>query len=311
MSSPSESSPPLLRLGTRGSLLARTQSEWTADQLRRRHPGLRVDLIVISTTGDRITDRPLADAGGKGLFTKELELALLAGEIDFAVHSLKDVPVTMPLVDQSDLTLAAIPPREDARDVLVSHMGKTLADLPPRTKIGTGSLRRRCQILAARPDAVVEPLRGNVDTRLRKLDHGECGAIVLALAGLKRLGKFDPQYMTPIDPQILLPAAGQGALALQCRRSDAETARLLSAIDDPTTRHAVFIERAVVQGLNGDCYSPIAALADINDVRLSLKARLGLPNGHVKSANIETSLTDWKSAVSAACRALLGGENWA
>src|SRR5687768_14549647 len=168
---------PVLRLGTRGSLLARTQSQLVADDLMLRHPGLRVELVIVRTSGDRITDRPLHEFGGKGLFTKELEQALLAGEVDFAVHSFKDVPVTMPLVDTSGLTIAAVPAREDPRDVLVSRKAKRLADLPPGARVGTGSLRRACQIVHARPDVVIEPVRGNIDTRLRKLTEGHYDAI--------------------------------------------------------------------------------------------------------------------------------------
>src|SRR5687768_18563534 len=168
---------PTLRLGTRGSLLARTQSMLVADALERAHLGLKIEMHIVKTTGDQITDRPLHEAGGKGLFTKELEQALLAGEIDFAVHSYKDVPVTMPLVDQADLVIAAVPTREDPRDVLVSRKAKRLADLPPGARVGTGSLRRACQIVHARPDVVIEPVRGNIDTRLRKLTEGHYDAI--------------------------------------------------------------------------------------------------------------------------------------
>src|SRR4051794_24227633 len=160
-------SPTVLRLGTRGSLLARTQSQLVADALQTRHPGLRVELQIIKTSGDRIADRPLHEFGGEGVFTKELEQALLAGEVGFAVHSFKDVPVTMPLVDTTDLVIAAVPARESPFDVLVSLKAKSLADLPPAAKVGTGSFRRRCQVLAARPDVTVEGLRGNIDTRLR------------------------------------------------------------------------------------------------------------------------------------------------
>src|SRR5687767_8367811 len=159
----------VLKLASRASLLAKTQSRLVADALERLHPGLHVELILLKTTGDQITDRPLHDAGGKGLFTREIELALLRDEIDFAVHSYKDVPVTMPLVDQSDLVMAATPQREDPRDVLISPAAKSIADLPQGAKVGTGSLRRQCQLLAARPDLNVQLIRGNVDTRLRKL----------------------------------------------------------------------------------------------------------------------------------------------
>jgi hydroxymethylbilane synthase len=269
-----------LRLGARGSLLSRMQSQWVADALEKAHPDLRVELVLIKTTGDQITDRPLHDAGGKGLFTKEIELALLKNEIDFAVHSYKDVPVTMPLVDQSDLIMAATPPREDPRDVLISPHAKSIHDLPPGAKVGTGSLRRRCQLLAARPDLRVELIRGNVDTRIRKLREGQYDAILLAYAGLRRSAQFDGQDMTPLFPDDLLPAAGQGALALQCRRDDPRTNGLLSVLHDANTATCVNLERALVQSLNGDCNSPIAALATLDaNNHLTLRAAVGKAGG--------------------------------
>jgi hydroxymethylbilane synthase len=292
-----------IRLGTRGSLLARAQSQWTADALARAHPGLRVELTIISTSGDRLIDRSLADAGGKGLFTKELELALLAGEIDLAVHSLKDVPVTMPLVDQTDLIIAAIPARADPHDVLVSRMAKSLSDLPRGATLGTGSLRRRCQILSERPDLKIDPLRGNIDTRLKKLESGECGGIVLALAGLQRIGRFDAAWMTPLDSSILLPAAGQGALALQCRRSDQRMADLAAALDDGDSRLAVTAERAVVAALNGDCRSAMACLAILMGDDLTLTAALGGADGEppVARASKIVPRGQWKAAVESVC----------
>ena len=277
------SSSPVIRLGTRGSLLARTQSQLVADELSRRHPGLRVELVTIRTSGDRITDRPLYDVGGKGLFTKELEHALLAGEVDFAVHSFKDVPVTMPLVDASDLVIAAVPKREDPRDVAVMR-DPTRGALPHRAKVGTSSLRRRAQLLAAGNEISILPLRGNIDTRLRKLREGEYDVIVLAMAGLVRSGLYDPSYMKPLDPSRgMLPAPAQGALALQCRRADATTRDVLAALDDPATAACVAAEREVVRALNGDCHSPIAALATIDPaagtmyLRVAVGARDGEP----------------------------------
>src|SRR3954469_3456163 len=180
------SEPHQLRLGTRGSLLARSQSQMIADELMRLHPGLRVELIIIKTSGDQVQDKPLADIGGKGLFTKELEQALLDRHVDFAVHSFKDVPVTMPLVDQADLIIAAVPKREVPFDALISLKAKSIADLPQGAKIGTGSLRRRAQLLELRPDLVIENIRGNVDTRVRKMKSGEFDAVILAVAGLRR-----------------------------------------------------------------------------------------------------------------------------
>jgi hydroxymethylbilane synthase len=281
---------PTLRLGARGSLLSRMQSQWVADALEKAHAGLKVELILIKTTGDRITDRPLHDAGGKGLFTKEIEQALLANEVDLAVHSYKDVPVTMPLVDQSALVIAAVPPREDPRDALAVRVGadaevalpcgERLNDaLPQGARVGTGSLRRRAQLLALRPDLAVLPIRGNVDTRLRKLREGEYDAVVLALAGLRRSALFDSAFMTPIEAADMLPAAGQGALALQCRREDAATRALVAALHSPQDAACVDLERAVVRALDGNCHSPIAALATVSGERLTLRTAVGARDG--------------------------------
>lgn len=275
------SPPPLLRLGTRGSLLARTQSQIIASAVEKAHPGLRVELVIIKTTGDRIADRPLHDVGGKGLFTREIEQALLSGEVDFAVHSFKDVPVTMPLVDASDLVIAAVPEREDARDVLASSTGGRIADLASDARVGTGSLRRRCQLLAQRPDLNVELIRGNIDTRLRKWRDGHYDAIVLAAAGLNRTGLFDHASMTVIEPIDMLPSPGQGALALQCRRQDAATQAVLAVLNHADTAECVAAERAVVAALEGDCHSPIAAFATISGAagRIRLEAAVGARDG--------------------------------
>ncbi len=264
-------------------MLAQAQSRLVAGQLEKRNPGLEVELIVISTTGDVIADRPLHEFGGKGLFTKELEQALLANTIDFAVHSFKDVPVTMPLVEQSNLIIAAVPKREDPRDLLVCEKVDSLAKLPPGARIGTGSLRRRCQILAARPDLTVTPIRGNIDTRVRKLQSGEFDAVILAMAGTRRAGIFDSHLMHLIEPEELLPAPGQGALALQCRRDDQNTRSLLASMNDPDAELCVAAERELIRLLNGDCHSPIAALAELSntgDTRaFSLQAVVGHRDG--------------------------------
>jgi hydroxymethylbilane synthase len=265
----------ILRLATRGSLLARTQSQLVATELQKLHPGLRVELVIMKTSGDQITERPLHEFGGKGLFTKELEQALLDEQVDFAVHSFKDVPTTMPLVEQSRLIIAAVPKREDPRDLLVSEKAKTVADLPHGAHVGTGSLRRRCQLLAQRPDLKIEPIRGNIDTRLRKQHEGQFDAVVLALAGVKRASLFDSQTMSPIDPTILLPAPAQGALALQCRRDDSLTLRFLQAMNDPATATCVAAERALVSHLQGDCLSPIAGLATVEKESITLRAAVG------------------------------------
>ena len=273
----SDNFPTVLRLGTRASLLAKAQSGAVAKLLEEQHPGLRVELVLVRTSGDRITDQPLYAFGGKGLFTKELEQALLAGQIDFAVHSFKDVPVTMPLVDQSDMIIAAVPPREDPRDVLIG--AKTIDQLPSGARIGTGSLRRRSQLLSLRPDLMIEPIRGNIDTRIRKRQDGACDAIILAMAGLKRSGLFDAERMSPVDANVLLPAAGQGALALQCRKHDQSTRQLLASLNDPTTALCVELERELVRLLNGDCHSPIAALAEVGKDFISLRAAVGARDG--------------------------------
>ena len=293
----------IVRLGTRGSLLARTQSQLVADDLEKRHPGLQVELIIIKTSGDVITDKPLHDAGGKGLFVKELELALLAAEVDLAVHSYKDVPVIDPrapsvsdgssrpvdgssplLHGSSHLIISATPPREDPRDVLVSriHDGQappSLHDLPPGATIGTGSLRRGCQILHRRPDLVVQPIRGNIDTRLRKLQEGQHDAIVLAMAGVRRAGLFDAACMQILELDVMLPAPGQGALALQCRRNDDRTRNLLTALHDADVELCVTAERQLVAKLGGDCHSPIAALATLDGDTLRLRAAVGARDG--------------------------------
>lgn len=307
-----------LRLGTRGSLLARTQSMLVADLLERSTPGLRVEMRIFKTSGDQIADRPLHEFGGKGLFTKELEQALLAGEIDFAVHSFKDVPVTMPLVEQADLMIAAVPTREDPRDALASRKAKKLTDLPPGAKIGTGSLRRMCQIKVIRPDLIVESIRGNIDTRLRKMNEGQYDAVVLALAGLKRTELFDPAIMQPIDVERLLPAPGQGALALQCRRNDEQTVKLLKVLDDEMSSACVAAERQIVQALHGDCHSPIAALATIQSgeivVRAAVGARDGKPPvifaaGRAARADVEPAVAQvYQSLLAQGAPALLAGD---
>jgi hydroxymethylbilane synthase len=276
-----------LRLGTRGSLLAKTQSQLVADELEKRHPGLVVELVVVKTSGDAITDRPLHEHGGKGLFTKEIEIALLEGRVDFAVHSYKDVPVTMPLVDQSGLSLVSTPQREDPSDVIVfpATLGEEsdapgLARLRQGAKVGTGSLRRRAQLLAVRPDLQIELIRGNIDTRLKKLANDEFNAIILAYAGLHRAGLYDAGRMIVLSDDEILPAPGQGALALQCRKDDRRTSELLLELNDADTAASVTAERALVERLGGDCHSPIAALARVADGRISLAAAVGARDGN-------------------------------
>ena len=294
--------PTTLRLGTRGSLLARTQSQAVANAIEKARPGVHVELVTIRTSGDRITDRPLHDVGGKGLFTKEIEQALLARQVDFAVHSFKDVPVTMPLVRQDDLVMAAVPAREDPRDVLICAGAPGVDGLPQRAKVGTGSMRRRCQLLVVRPDLRVEAIRGNIDTRLRKLRDGEYDAVVLAAAGLNRAGLFDHASMSMIDPGTLLPAPGQGALALQCRADDAATRAVLEALNDAEAAECVAAERALVAELQGDCHSPIAALATLvhpGARHIRLTAAVGRRDGEppVARASATAPRADARAAV--------------
>jgi hydroxymethylbilane synthase len=254
-----------LIFATRPSALARWQTAHVIRLLQDAWPGLECTEHIIKTTGDRILDRPLPEIGGKGLFTSELENALLSGEVDAAVHSLKDLPVE----DTPGIVIAAIPERELAFDVLVSVGGKTLADLPEAARVGTCSLRRTAQILTLRPDLTILPLRGNVDTRVRKVLDGEYDAIVLAYAGLARLGL--QANITEIFPlNVMLPAPGQGALAVQCRADDHETLNLLATIHDPLTAAAVNAERAFLAGLGGGCSLPVAAFAQKNDGRIIL-----------------------------------------
>src|SRR6476661_7494152 len=237
-------------LGTRGSKLAVQQSEWVQGQLHALAPHVTVTLRKIQTSGDKILDVPLAQIGGKGLFVKEIEDALLSGEIDLAVHSMKDVPTELP----EGLAILCMPPREDPRDALISRDGRSFMDLPHGARIGTSSLRRQSQLLHARPDLTIAMLRGNIDTRLRKLREGQFDAIVLAAAGLRRASLIDASIMTVIDdPAILLPAPGQGALAIECRRDDKRTRELLAPLDHAPTAACVAAERAVVLRLNGDC----------------------------------------------------------
>src|SRR5215216_2582917 len=249
-----------LIFATRPSALARWQTAHVIRLLQNVWPGLDCSELIITTTGDRVLDRSLPEIGGKGLFTSELESALLSGEVHAAVHSLKDLPVE----DTAGIVLAAIPERESAFDVLISTEGKTLANLPEAARVGTCSLRRTAQVLALRPDLTILPLRGNVDTRVRKVMDGEYDAIVLAYAGLVRLG-LQANITETFPLNVMLPAPGQGALAVQCRADDHETLKLLAAIHDPLTAAAVNAERAFLAGLGGGCSLPIAAFAEKNN----------------------------------------------
>jgi hydroxymethylbilane synthase len=265
---------PPLRIATRQSQLALWQAEHVAALLRRAHPGMAVVLKPMSTKGDRILDRSLAAIGGKGLFIKELEAALEGRQADMAVHSMKDVPSDLP----AGLVIAAVLPRVDARDALVSVRARTLEDLPLGARLGTSSLRRQAQLLAARPDLVIEALRGNVDTRLKRLDGGELDAIVLACAGLIRLG-LESRISARLDPKISLPAVSQGVIGIECRADDLESRRVLEALNDAATRRAVDAERAFARRLGGSCQSPIAAYAQVAQDHLTLEGLVAEPDG--------------------------------
>ncbi len=277
-----------LVVGTRGSPLALWQAEWVQQKLREIAPQLSVELQRIKTSGDKILDVPLAKVGGKGLFVKEIEEALLRGEIDLAVHSMKDVPTALP----DGLGILCVPARENPQDVLVSRQGQTLEQLPTGARIGTSSLRRQAQLLRRRPDFHISMLRGNLDTRLRKVREGEFDAIVLAAAGLRRMGWVD-QVTEYLTPEVSLPAIGQGALAIEGRTSDSFVRDLLQPLDDPPTRTAVTAERALLDRLEGGCQVPIGAHATITGDRLALDALIASVDGRrVVRDRIEGPVSD-------------------
>lgn len=245
-----------LIFATRPSALARWQTQWVIGALKNIHPNLECEEKIITTQGDKNLDKPLPEIGGKGLFTQELESELLSGAVHCAVHSLKDLPVENP----AGLTIGCIPARAEVRDALVSKNGYTVATLPEGASVGTSSLRRAAQILARRPDVKTNSLRGNVDTRIRKALEGQNDAIILAGAGLTRLG-LEKQVTEWLPLDVMLPAPGQGALAVQCRADDQTTLNLLAALEDEATRKAVTAERAFLSGLGGGCSVPVAAYA--------------------------------------------------
>jgi hydroxymethylbilane synthase len=261
-------------LGTRGSKLAIQQSEWVQAQLHALAPHVTVTLRRIQTSGDRILDVPLAQIGGKGLFVKEIEEALLSGEIDLAVHSMKDVPTELP----KKLAILCVPPREDPRDALISRDGRSFMNLPRGARIGTSSLRRQSQLLHARPDLTIVMLRGNLDTRLKKLREGQFDAIVLAAAGLRRLA-WAHEITEYLAPQISLPAIGQGALGIEGRRDDHFIHALLAELNHAPTRTAVLAERALLHRLQGGCQVPIAAHATLTGRQVSLEGLVSSVDG--------------------------------
>ncbi len=263
-----------MTFATRRSALALTQSRAFGASLVGANPGLELGELEVVTTGDRIQDRPLSEVGGKGLFVKEIEEALLEGRAEFAVHSIKDVPGFLP----DGLLLACVPRREDPRDVLVSPKYGTLAKLPEGARVGTSSLRRAVALRAARPDLRIEPLRGNVDTRLRKAKEGALDAIVLACAGLTRLGMAS-EATEILSEDVCLPAIGQGALGIECKASDQATRDVLAKVHDQETSRPVFAERGVLIALEGDCKTPIAAFGQRDGDSLYLRAFVAEPDG--------------------------------
>jgi hydroxymethylbilane synthase len=289
-----------LRLGTRKSPLALAQAEEARARLIAAHglAGDAVELVTVTASGDRFQDRPLAEIGGKALWTKELDAWLLAGEIDFAVHSLKDVETIRPPV----IAIAAILPREDVRDVLIG--AESIEALAKGARIGTSSPRRAAQMLRLRPDCRIVPFRGNVATRLAKLDAGEANATLLAAAGLNRLGESN--VGTPLDTGTWLPAVGQGAIAIECRAYDGEMRGMLSAIDHPASHAAIAVERALLAALGGTCHSPVAALAQASGDGLLLRAALLSATGDEYVEDRVTVAIGDKAAVQAFAADLLG-----
>ena len=263
-----------IRIATRKSALALWQAEYVKAKLEEKHPGICVELVPMSTKGDRILDTPLAKIGGKGLFVKELENAMLEDRADIAVHSMKDVPVGFP----EGLVLHTICEREDPRDAFVSNQYKSLAELPANSVVGTSSLRRQCQIREMRPDLKIKDLRGNVNTRLAKLDNGEYDAIILAAAGLIRL-EMPERIAQYIEPEVSLPANGQGAVGIECREDDEHVKSLLNDLEHQPTRHRVVAERAMNRHLEGGCQVPIGAYAVLDGEQIWLRGLVGSTDG--------------------------------
>jgi len=264
----------VIKIATRRSALAMWQAHYVKDQLEQYHPSLKVQLIPMSTQGDRILDTPLAKIGGKGLFIKELEVAMQEGRADLAVHSMKDVPVHFP----EEFGLHAICPRENPYDAFVSNTYTTLMELPHGAVVGTSSLRRQSQIRAVRPDLTIKDLRGNVNTRLAKLDAGEYDAIILAAAGLIRLN-MQHRIVEQLSPEISLPAVGQGAVGIECRNDDAELIALLASLNDQETALRVRAERAMNARLEGGCQVPIGSFAELVGEHIQLRGLVATPDG--------------------------------
>jgi hydroxymethylbilane synthase len=264
----------MIRIATRKSPLALWQAEHVKHRLQETHSGLNVELIGMQTQGDRFLDAPLIEVGGKGLFIKELEQALLTGQADIAVHSMKDVTIDLP----EELQLPVILEREDTRDVFISNRYSCLDDLPKAAKVGTSSLRRQSQLCSRRQDLTIIDLRGNVGTRLRKLDEDEYDAIILAAAGIRRLG-LSERITQALDHDIMLPAIGQGAIGIECRRDDSTTLDIINPLNDRITQHCVHVERAFSKRLYGGCQLPIAAHAIMKGNEISLTGLVGRVDG--------------------------------
>ena len=284
--------PRRLRIATRESALALWQAEHIRARLIGQYPGMAIDLLGLTTQGDRILDQPLSSIGGKGLFIKELEVAMDEGRADLAVHSLKDVPMEMP----HGFALASITAREDPRDAFVSNNYAALAELPPGAVVGTSSLRREAQLRERHPHLAIEPLRGNVNTRLRKLDEGQYAAIILAAAGLKRLG-FGARIAALLEPEESLPAPGQGALALECRSDRANIVAALAPLADVGTTLATTAERAFSRALGGSCHTPLAAYAEWEGGTLWLRGLLAGRDGRdILRGEVEADVADSEAA---------------
>lgn len=266
----------IIKIATRQSPLALWQAEYVAERIQQAHPGIKTELVKMVTQGDKILDAPLAKIGGKGLFVKELEQGMLDGVADIAVHSMKDVPVEFP----EGLHLAVILPREDPLDAFVSNQYQSLADLPTNAKIGTSSLRRQCQIARLFPKAQILSLRGNVNTRLAKLDAGDYDAIILAAAGLKRLG-FGGRITQRLESKVSLPAIGQGAVGIECRVDDMQINQLLAPLHDFDSTVRVRAERAMNARLNGGCQVPIAGFAELQNGQIFMRGLVGKPDGSI------------------------------
>ncbi len=289
-----------LRIGTRGSPLALWQARHVAEKLRPLAAPRAVELVEIETSGDVVRDVPLSQIGGDGLFTKEIQRALLDGRVDVAVHSLKDLP-TAPV---HGLVLAAVPPRGPSGDAFVSRRSRRFDDLPPGAAVGTSSLRRRSQALHRRPDLRLVDVRGNVGTRLTRLDGNGLDALILAQAGLERLG-FADRIAEILDPAWMLPAVGQGALGLECRCDDAATLALLTPLNDPATRSGVLAERAFLRGLGGGCLVPVGAATTVRDQWLTLRGAVLPPDGSARVGGEEAGPADDAEAVGARLAAAL------